>query len=70
MTRPSNPISSSCCNYNNSNPFAPTRQIPRTPVRNTNRENSTRRNIASMNNNLRLNLVTRNNIRGLNFNRQ
>ncbi len=54
----------------NSNPFAPTRQIPRTPVRNTNRENSTRRNISSMNNNLRLNLVTRNNIRGLNFNRQ
>jgi hypothetical protein len=71
MTRPSNPPPPPpVVTTTNSNPFAPTRQIPRTPVRNTNRENSTRRNIASMNNNLRLNLVTRNNIRGLNFNRQ
>ena len=60
----------------NTNPFAPTRQIPRTPIRNTNTNTNTntnidissRTNISSMNNNLRLNLVRRNHINGLNFN--
>ncbi len=71
MTRPSNPPPPPpVVITTESNPFAPTRQIPRTPVGNTNREISTRRNVAAMNNNLRLNLVRRTNIRGLNFNRR
>ena len=75
MSRPSNPPPPPpVITTPNLNPFAPTRQIPRTPVRNTNRNthrgNSSRRNIAAMNNNLRLNIIRSDHIRGLNFNRQ
>ena len=49
-----------------SNPFQPSRQLPRTPVRN-NRLITTRQNISQLNNNLQLRVNRRNNINGLNF---
>lgn len=49
------------------NPFQPSRQLPRTPVRN-NTLNNTRQNIAQLNGNLQISTRTRSNhINGLNF---
>ena len=48
------------------NPFQPSRQLPRTPVRN-NSLNNTRQNIAQLNNNLQMNITRRNHANGLNF---
>ena len=49
-----------------SNPFQPSRQLPRTPVRN-NTLTDTRHNVSQLNNNLQLRVNRRNNINGLNF---
>ena len=66
---PTNISPSSVISINSStNPFVASRQLPRTPVRNNNIDYNTRRNVSSMNNNLRLNLTRRSNINGLNFN--
>ena len=48
------------------NPFQPSRQLPRTPVRNSSL-NNTRQNIARLNNNLQMSIINRNHINGLNF---
>ena len=70
VTRPTNPPPPPPpTNNTTANPFLPTRQLPRTPVRNRD-NNDTRNNVANLNNNLRLNILRRNNIHGLNFLRQ
>lgn len=79
VTRPTNPPPPPPTQTTLRNPFVATRQLPRTPVRNTSRRNnstrntsssntSSRNNIAALNNNLQLNINNRRNISGLNFN--